>query len=261
MGDPHFPAGGFLDVGAPGAGPAAGGEVRGSPVAHRGGVVGVHDRRLAPRGGAHVVAQHEHPAQQPGEQPPPRVNGDQVSPRRGGVQPADPHRGRLRARHRGPCGARRIAAASTLRGTVRTSALRLAAGDGVEGQQRLGSSGGQARLARPGEQSRLPDTGRAGRRAGTDRPGGRTGTGGHIRLVGAAGQSRLAGVGGHAPLAGAGLQARPGGAGRKARPGGARTTARLAVAGGDPLVGAKQSPWGAYPVRVVVVLEVVQALA
>ena len=49
-------------------------------LAHRGGVVGVHDRRLAPRGGAHVIAQHQHPPQQPTEQPPPRVHADQVPP-------------------------------------------------------------------------------------------------------------------------------------------------------------------------------------
>ena len=91
------PAGGFLGLVAPGALAVALLE-RGQPaLANRGGVVGVHDRRLAPRGGAHVITQHQHPAQQPTEQPPPRVHRDQVAPVRGGVQPAHPHPRRRRA--------------------------------------------------------------------------------------------------------------------------------------------------------------------
>ena len=66
---------------------------------HRSGVVGVHDRRPTPRGGAHVVAQHQHPPQQPGEHPPARVHRDQVPPVRGGVQPAQPHRAVTRVAH------------------------------------------------------------------------------------------------------------------------------------------------------------------
>ena len=84
-------------------------------VADRGGVVGVHDRRPAPRGGAHVVAQHQHPPQQPGEHPPPRVHRDQVPPVRGGVQPAHHTDGRVAGATAGPSPASRGPASSQAR--------------------------------------------------------------------------------------------------------------------------------------------------
>ena len=102
------PAGGFLGLVAAGA--LAGALVVGgrAVLTDRGGVVGVHDRRLAPRGGAHVVTQHQHPAQQPTEQPPPGVHRDQVPPVRAGVQPAHPHPGRVAPTGRRRLGRRRL---------------------------------------------------------------------------------------------------------------------------------------------------------
>ena len=41
-------------------------------------MVGVGDGRVAPGGGADVVAQDEHPAQQPGEEPPSAVHRDEI---------------------------------------------------------------------------------------------------------------------------------------------------------------------------------------
>ena len=95
------PAGGFLGLVAAGALAVAVLEAGPAAVPGRGGVVGVHDRRLAPRGGAHVITQHQHPAQQAAEQPPARVHRDQVPTVRGGVQPAHPHPSRLTTAARG----------------------------------------------------------------------------------------------------------------------------------------------------------------
>ena len=91
VGHPGAPAGGLLHVVAAGALAGALREAGRAAVASGGGVVGVHDRRLAPRRGAHVITQHEHPAQQPTEQPPTGVHRHQVPPVRGGVQPPHPH--------------------------------------------------------------------------------------------------------------------------------------------------------------------------
>ena len=55
-------------------------------------MVGVRDGGSAPRGGADVVAQNEHPAQQPREEPAPRVHGDQITAVGRRVEPTQPHR-------------------------------------------------------------------------------------------------------------------------------------------------------------------------
>ena len=58
-------------------------------------MVGVGDRCPAVRRGAQVVAQHEHPAEQPGEDTAAGVHRDQVAPVRRGVEPPQPDPGGL----------------------------------------------------------------------------------------------------------------------------------------------------------------------
>jgi hypothetical protein len=55
-------------------------------------MVGVRDAGSTPRGGAHVVSQDQHPAQQPREEPAPAVQGDQIPAAGFGVEPTQPHR-------------------------------------------------------------------------------------------------------------------------------------------------------------------------
>jgi len=85
-----LPARSLLDQVAAGALSVSLAEAGRSAVVHGRGVVGMNDRGLAPRGGAHVVAQHEHPAQQPGEQASSRVHRDQVTSVGARVQPPQP---------------------------------------------------------------------------------------------------------------------------------------------------------------------------
>jgi hypothetical protein len=58
-------------------------------------VVGVRDRRPAVRRAAQVVAEDEHPAEQPGEDAAAGVHRDQVAPVRRGVEPPQPDTGGL----------------------------------------------------------------------------------------------------------------------------------------------------------------------
>ncbi len=87
----HRPAGGLLDVVAPRTPPVPVTPRRDPTLAHRCRVVGVRDRRPAPRGDADVVPQHQHPAQQPREDSTARVHRHQVPSRGRGVQATQPH--------------------------------------------------------------------------------------------------------------------------------------------------------------------------
>ena len=172
--DRDRPPGRLLDLVAAGTAPVAGAEVGDPTPAHRGGMVGVDDRRLAPRGGAHVVAQHEHPAQQPGEHPPSRVHGHEVAPVGAGVQPPQPHGAVLRGSHPRPSGRRRERA-------VTRHARRLADGPQRVAHPQQGPVGHhQVHLHRLGL-PRSPAGQQPRGRVGYHRPGGPAGR----RLVGA----------------------------------------------------------------------------
>ena len=92
---PGVPTWRLLGLVAPGALAVALGVAGRATVAERGGMVGVRDRRAAVRRRAQVVAEHEHPAEQPGEDAAAGVHRDQVPPVRRGVEPPQPDPGGL----------------------------------------------------------------------------------------------------------------------------------------------------------------------